>query len=104
MSNAEIIQALLESEDPFIRVLGILAELKHQRGLEYNRGRVKLEDYFPLGRASYSHMVYLKGLRAISLVESGLGIAYSPAYMDTMLDLANYAIFGAMAETAKRED
>lgn len=103
MTNAELIQALLESEDPFTRVLGILAELKHQRGLVYNRGTVKLEQYFPLGRASYAHMIHVKALRSISLVQSGLGIAYSEDYMDTMLDCANYAIFGVMAEYEKKE-
>lgn len=99
MDDAAIVTALLASEDPYMRALGSLAELKQTRGKQYNRGGIKLEDYFPFGRISYAHMCWLKAMRLRA--NASTISKYSPEFIDSALDLANYSIFAVMAEDAR---
>jgi hypothetical protein len=107
MDNAQIVEALLASEDAYFRALGSLASIKLERGKQYNQGTVKLEDYFPLGRASYIQMAWVKTQRAVSqcqkLAREPITIEQrcNPEFADSVLDLANYAIFALMAEEEK---
>lgn len=96
MNTAELAAALQLSEDPYFRALGDLASLKLQRGEQYNSNGVRLEDYFPLGRASYVQMCHVKTLR----MRSTMG-AKPIDFMDSAIDLANYAIFTYMSEKPK---
>jgi len=91
--DLETIKLLAASKDPYLRVLAELASLKHQRGEQYNSNGVRLEDYFPLGRASYVQMCHVKTLR----MRSTMG-ATPIDFMDSAIDLANYAIFTYMGE------
>src|SRR3972149_7204508 len=95
MSPQELETFLLDSEDPFVRVLGMLCSLKLERGAGYNSGGIELESYFPFGRISYLQMIHIKATRLRSLT----GIAAdSDKFLDTLLDISNYAIFAIMRE------
>jgi len=71
-------------------VLMDITALRIERGKTYNAGSVQLEDYFPLGDASYYQMVHLKLLRAKSIMEGCAG-----DMSDSILDMLNYAVFWA---------
>jgi hypothetical protein len=92
MTDAELLAALVRAEDPFMRVLGLLGQLKMDRHKQYNVGDIRLEDYFPFGRMSYIQMMYMKVLRARATR------ALDEQYLDSIMDLANYAIFAVMKE------
>lgn len=75
-------------------VLREVTELRIKKGNDYNSG-VELDSYFPFGHESYSQMVYLKGLRLVSLVKllrAGKQAVFEGIY-DTVLDCINYAVF-----------
>lgn len=93
MTDAELLAALVKAEDPYLRVLGLLAALQRERGQRYNVNGIKLEDYFPMGRISYMQMLHVKILRARAGVPFDDG-----SYLDSIMDLANYAIFAIMKE------
>jgi hypothetical protein len=83
--------AALDSLSPVLREV---AKLRAQKGNDYNTG-VQLDDYFPFGHESYAQMVYLKGLRLVSLVQllrKGRTAVFEGLY-DTVLDCINYAVF-----------
>jgi hypothetical protein len=93
MTDAELLAALATAKDPYLRVLGRLGLLQQERGAQYNTGGVQLADYFPLGRVSYYQMVHVKALRMRSTMTNN-----QATYVDSIMDLINYAIFAAMAE------
>lgn len=64
------------------------ALIRAERGRTYNQGSVRLEDYFPLGDASYYQMVHLKLLRARSIMGGAEG-----SLEDSLVDLLNYGAF-----------
>ena len=75
-------------------VLREVTELRMKKGNDYNTG-VQLDDYFPFGHESYAQMVYLKGLRLVSLVQllrKGKKAIFEGIY-DTVLDSINYTVF-----------
>lgn len=96
MSDAEIIAALGQSEDPFMRALALLASVHLRKHADYNAHGISLEEYFPFGRVSYVQMCWVKVLRMRSLAESE-SILNEP-FKDSIIDLASYAIFALMAE------
>jgi hypothetical protein len=56
--------------------------------------KAQRDDYFPFGLKSYAQMIHTKSQRLISLANKGDGAIFESA-RDTMLDLINYASFGA---------
>lgn len=68
-------------------------DLFTKKNQDYNSA-VKLEDYFPLGDASYVQMLHVKMLRLRSLVEADPDTAPNfESLADTCLDMINYAAF-----------
>lgn len=56
--------------------------------------QAKRDDYFPFGLKSYAQMIHTKSQRLLSLAIKDSGTNFESA-RDTMLDLINYASFGA---------
>jgi hypothetical protein len=99
MSDAEIIAALGQSEDPFMRALALLASVHLRKHADYNAHGISLEEYFPFGRLSYVQMCWIKVLRLRSLAQSE-SILNEP-FKDTLIDLASYSIIALIAENTK---
>jgi len=93
---------VLQAMSPVLREV---VELRLKKGNDYNSG-VELKDYFPFGHESYSQMVYLKGLRLVSLVKllrQGKSAIFEGIY-DTVLDSINYAVFYGEWLIGKKRD
>lgn len=81
------------TSDEFLQVCAPVAHLVGKKGEDYNRGQVKLSDYFPFGHISHAHMVHLKSMRLISLV-SNLGKQPNfDSIEDTLQDILAYTVF-----------
>ena len=91
-SPPDILRAMLRiTPDVAANISPVLLEaarLRAERGRGYNHGHINIENYFPLGDASYFQMVWLKTLRLQSILEGATG---DPK--DSLLDLINYATF-----------
>jgi hypothetical protein len=68
-------------------------ELVRKKNEDYNSG-VDRDDYFPLGLPSYAQMIFVKALRLVALAGTPRALNFESA-RDSMLDLINYASFGA---------
>jgi len=67
-------------------------DLFTKKNRDYNT-TVKLEDYFPLGDASYVQMLHVKMLRLTSLIQTEDITPNFESLADTCLDMINYAAF-----------
>jgi hypothetical protein len=80
------------NREEFLRQCIQVAELVTKKGDDYNQGTVQLGDYFPFGDKSYVHMLHLKVLRLVSLVEKQ-GTPNYDSVDDTAQDLLAYVVF-----------
>jgi hypothetical protein len=96
MTDAELLAALATAGSPYLRALGRLGQLQADRDRQYNTKGIGIADYFPLGRASYYTMLHIKCLRARSTIDK------DAEFNDSIMDLANYAIFAMMHEEEDR--
>ena len=90
MYNLDQLAALRKMSPIFFQA----ALLREKKGEDYNDG-LCINDYMPFGHASYTQMVYLKGMRLRSLatlIMQGKKPNFD-GILDTLLDLINYASF-----------
>lgn len=90
------LEAMGQSGDPLLRVFAEAFVLQHQKSSDYNRS-VPRKDYFPFGRLSYAQMIWVKAMRLRSLAHTD-AVIFNESFMDTLLDLINYAGFAAVEE------
>lgn len=89
--------------DQVPRILREVAQLRVQKGNDYNTG-IELKDYFPFGHQSYAQMLHVKNLRVRSLitVAQGGGKPNFEGLIDSLKDIINYASY--YAEAIQRGD
>jgi len=92
------LEAMGQSGDPLLRVFAEAFVLQHHKGGDYNRSASR-DEYFPFGRISYTQMIWVKAMRLRSLAHTD-AVIFNESFMDTLLDLINYAGFAAINEGA----
>ena len=82
------------------KLLKECAQLKEQKGRDYQGGMWKEEDYFPFGHQSYMQMIHTKYLRMRNIMEAE--DTNFEALEDTLMDMAVYScMYAAWIENQK---
>ena len=85
MNEVELYKKIIEEK---------LLKIFKERCNEYNAFGIPLQSYFPFGDFSYVHEIYKKTLRLLNLVN--MPRKDYGKIVDSLVDLANYAIFYLM--------
>jgi len=80
------------TKEEFMALVEPIADLIGKKGEDYNEGSVTIDQYMPFKHRSYVHMIFLKALRAVSLVNKSTEPNFE-SIDDTVKDLIAYAVF-----------
>lgn len=92
MTDADIVEAMLQAEDPLLRILGSVMTLQRKKAADYNASSIARDDYWIFGPKSFVQMLWTKVLRLRSLVLDDRA-PQNESIEDTAKDLIVYSLF-----------